>query len=75
MELACGRGRHVSHYIDYAGEITLVDAVEENIIYCARRIGNREKVRYYYNNGYDLSVLKDDTYTSISYISGGTGSG
>ena len=32
IELACGRGRHVPHYMKQAKAITLVDILEENIM-------------------------------------------
>ena len=65
VELACGRGRHVPHYLDRAGQITLVDVLEENIDLCKRRFSGEDKISYVINNGYDLSELTDGSYTSL----------
>lgn len=65
IELACGRGRHVQQYVDAAKSITLVDILEENIIFCKERFKGNTKINYYKNNGYDLLELKSDTYTSL----------
>ena len=44
IELACGRGRHVPHYLQKAGEVTLVDILEENIQkYLGKKIGDYVK--------------------------------
>lgn len=65
IELACGKGRHVSHYMDEAGTITLVDILEQNINICKRRFSNIGKVKFYKNDGYDLKELEANTYTSL----------
>lgn len=65
VELACGRGRHVPRYINDAGHITLVDILEKNIDLCRMRFSGADKISYVVNNGYDLSVLPDDHYTSL----------
>lgn len=65
VELACGRGRHVPHYIDYAGHITLVDILEKNIDLCRMRFSGADQISYVVNNGYDLSALPSDHYTSL----------
>lgn len=65
VELACGRGRHVPHYIDDAGYITLVDILEKNIDLCRRRFSDADQISYVVNNGYDLSALPSDHYTSL----------
>lgn len=65
IELACGRGRHVPHYIDKAEKITLVDILEENMIICRERFKDSNKIEYYKNNGYNLEKLNDDSYTSL----------
>ena len=65
VELACGRGRHVPHYLDRAGQITLVDILEENIVLCKRRFSGENKISYVTNNGYDLSELADNSYTAL----------
>lgn len=65
VELACGRGRHVPHYIDYAGHITLVDILEKNIDLCRMRFSDSDQISYVVNNGHDLSALPDDHYTSL----------
>lgn len=65
VELACGRGRHVPHYLDKAGHITLVDILEENINLCKQRFSGEDKISYVINNGYDLSELADGSYTAL----------
>ncbi len=65
VELACGRGRHVLHYLDRAGQITLVDILEENIDLCKHRFLGEDKISYIINNGYDLSALADGSYTAL----------
>lgn len=65
VELACGRGRHVPHYLDKAESITLVDILEKNINKCKQRFRNEQKISYVVNNGYDLRELKDNHYTSL----------
>lgn len=65
IELACGRGRHVPHYINKAEKITLVDILEENMIICRDRFKDSNKIEYYKNNGYNLEKLNDDSYTSL----------
>lgn len=65
VELACGRGRHVSQYIKNAGHVTLVDILEKNILYCRERFPNENKISYYVNNGYDLQKLESESYTSL----------
>lgn len=65
IELACGRGRHVPHYIDKAGTITLVDILPENIEFCRKRFEDRENVFYYCNNGYNLEQLESNSYSSL----------
>lgn len=65
VELACGRGRHVPRYINDAGHITLVDILEKNIDLCRMRFSHTDKISYVVNNGYDLSVLPNDRYTSL----------
>jgi len=65
IELACGRGRHVARYIDKAQEITLVDILEENIVFCKERFHLYDNVRYYRNSGYDLKELADGRYTAL----------
>lgn len=65
IELACGRGRHVPNYISSAGHITLVDILQKNIDICRSRFRDYENISYYKNQGYDLSELNDEEYTSI----------
>lgn len=65
VELAVGRGRHVTQYLDLAGHVTLVDILEKNIAFCKERFGNNPKISYYKNSGNDLSKLKDASYTSL----------
>lgn len=65
IELACGRGRHVPHYMDKAEKITLVDILEKNIEWCKKRFENSDKIVYYKNNGYDLEELETGKYTAL----------
>lgn len=65
IELGCGRGRHIPNYIKEAGEITLVDILQENIDFCRERFFNETKVKYYRNTGYDLLELKSNAYTAV----------
>lgn len=65
IELAVGRGRHVQKYLDKANSITLVDILQKNIDICKQRYKNYNHIHYYCNNGYDLSQLPDNSYTSI----------
>lgn len=65
VELACGRGRHVPHYIENAGRITLVDILDKNIEYCKERFKDEKNIVYYKNNGYDLQDLQSEAYTSL----------
>lgn len=65
IELACGRGRHVMQYLSLAEHVTLVDILEKNIEFCKDRFKDVPNISYYRNNGYDLSELKENTYTSL----------
>lgn len=65
IELACGRGRHVLHYMHEAGQITLVDVLDENINFCKERFKDETNIEYYCNNGYNLSELESDKYTAL----------
>ena len=65
IELACGRGRHVSCYIERAKKVVLVDILEKNIEYCRERFQEEEKIEYYVNNGYDLHELLSNSYTAL----------
>lgn len=65
VELACGRGRHVSQYADTAGDIVLVDILGKNIDFCKKRFKDRNNIRYYKNNGYDLAELEDGEYSAL----------
>lgn len=65
IELACGRGRHVPYYIDFADKVTLVDILEENMIFCRERFKDIAKIDYYKNNGFNLEKLASNHYTSL----------
>ena len=65
IELACGRGRHVPHYLQKAGKVTLVDILEENISACKKRFVDEKNISYYCNNGYNLAELETGKYTSL----------
>lgn len=65
IELAVGRGRHVQKYIDKANSVTVVDILQKNIDICKERYKNYNNIRYYCNNGYDLSELPDNSYTAV----------
>lgn len=65
IELACGHGRHVPMYHMGAEHITLVDILEDNINFCKERFKDKNNISYYCNNGFNLSELNDNTYTSL----------
>lgn len=65
VEIACGWGRHVPHYIDSAGDATLVDILEENMIICKERFKDKKNIFYYKNNGFNLEKLQSEAYTSV----------
>lgn len=65
VELACGRGRHVPHYLSEAEHVTLVDILEKNVEICKQRFSDIDKISYVVNNGYDLRNLSDNQYTSL----------
>lgn len=65
IELACGRGRHVPHYLHEAGQVTLVDILQENIDFCQKRFKDDKSIHYYCNNGYNLAELESDKYTAL----------
>lgn len=65
IELACGRGRHVTQYTERSGTITLVDILQENIDFCRERFRDLDNIYYYKNDGYDLKGLKDAQYTAL----------
>lgn len=65
VELACGRGRHVPHYIDKAENVILVDILEKNIEFCKNRFGNCENISYYVNNGYNLEEIPTESVTAL----------
>ncbi len=65
IELACGKGRHVEQYADKAGQIVLVDILEKNIDFCKKRFMHRDNIKYYQNNGHDLSELHDEEYSAL----------
>ena len=65
VELACGRGRHVQMYLQNATDITLVDILDKNIDIVKERYKDYTNIHYYKNNGYDLSELPSEKYTSL----------
>ena len=65
IELGFGRGRHVQKYMDNAGEITLVDILQQNIDMCKERFRENEHIHYYKNDGYDLKDLKSESYSAL----------
>lgn len=65
IELACGRGRHVPHYLHKAGTITLVDILQKNIDICKTRFKDEKGICYYCNNGYNLNELESEKYTAL----------
>lgn len=65
IELGCGRGRHVNQYYSRANEITLVDILEKNITFCKDRFKDSKNIKYYQNNGFDLSELPDESYSAL----------
>ena len=65
IELACGHGRHVSHYCKRANNIILVDILEKNIDICKERFSDIHNIKYYKNNGKDLSEIEDDSVSAL----------
>ena len=65
VELACGKGRHVSKYSSLAGEVILVDILEKNIDFCRERFNEEKNIKFYKNNGYDLAQLKSGSVTAL----------
>lgn len=65
IELACGRGRHVTRYLNLAEKITLVDILKQNIEICKERFKDSDKITYYCNNGYNLEKLEENQYTAL----------
>lgn len=65
IEIACGHGRHLPHYIMKAGHVTMVDINRSNIDFCKDRFSDEDKISYYVNNGFDLRELDDSEYTSV----------
>lgn len=65
IELAVGRGRHVSMYEAAAKRIVLVDILQENIDFCRERFKGNPKIEYYCNNGYNLRELRDGEYSAL----------
>lgn len=65
IEIACGWGRHVPHYIDQTGQVTLVDILEENMTICKERFKDKKNIVYYKNNGFNLEKLDAEKYTSV----------
>lgn len=65
IELGCGRGRHVQKYIKEAGQVMLVDILQENIDICRKRFKDNEQVHYYKNDGYDLKELTDGSFSAL----------
>lgn len=65
IELGCGIGRHVQEYIENAGQVMLVDIVQENIDICRERFKGDGRVHYYKNDGYDLRELAADSYSAL----------
>lgn len=65
IELACGRGRHVSRYIEKAGKLTLVDILDKNISLCKERFQQYDNIFYYCNNGYNLEKLESGKYSAL----------
>lgn len=65
VELACGRGRHVTKYLHNAKNITLVDILAKNISYCQDRFSLFTHIDYYVNNGYDFKGLKSGVYSAV----------
>ena len=68
VELACGRGRHVSIYQSLSSTITLVDPNEENIAFCKDRFSKKNftgKIKYIINSGNELYAIEDESKTAL----------
>jgi SAM-dependent methyltransferase len=63
LELACGHGRHSAKVYSQIGQLTLVDAVEENIAACRNRFSG--STRFVANNGSDLFSVPDQSQTAV----------
>lgn len=65
IEIACGWGRHVGHYVDKSEKVTLVDILEENMFICKERFKDKNNIIYYKNNGFNLEELESELYTAV----------
>ena len=64
VEIACGHGRHVPHYLENAGHISLVDVNVENIDFCKERFSD-EKIGFFHNDGRSFPGIEDGSATAV----------
>jgi len=65
VEIACGHGRHVIHYVNIAPSITLVDINKENIEFCKNRFSEFDKIEYIVNDGTHLTGISNGSATAV----------
>jgi len=65
VELACGHGRHVPHYLSKADEITLIDINRENIDFCKKRFENETKIKYLVGSGNNFNGIETGSQTAV----------
>lgn len=64
VEIAPGHGRHVPHYLDRAGKVTLVDVTAENIAFCRDRFDD-PRIDYLVNDGRSLDGIGDGAASAV----------
>lgn len=65
LEIGPGHGRWTELYVDEASEAILVDVTPACVEYCKVKFKNYPKVRYFLNDGDDLSLVSDGTIDFI----------
>jgi SAM-dependent methyltransferase len=65
IELACGHGRHAERIKDIVEQLILIDIVEENLLYCQRRLGTESKLTYIKGDGITFHPVVSDSVTAI----------
>jgi SAM-dependent methyltransferase len=65
IELACGHGRHAQIIQDKVGKLTLMDVLEENIVFCQRRLGSNPRLAFLKNDGHTFQPIEPDSVTAI----------
>ena len=70
VEIACGHGRHTHYILDvlrdtHVRSARLVDVVDDNVGFCARRFASDARVQVLRNNGEDLAGIADASATAV----------